>query len=80
VNALGIVERELVLGPATDGPVVARLAALLGREGTPRELAVALADGIRDGTLDDSRDEVVDAVVAVVAAKLAIANPRYAGH
>jgi aminoglycoside phosphotransferase (APT) family kinase protein len=78
VNALGIVERELVLGPETDAPVAARLAALLGREGSPPELAAALAAGIRDGSLDDGRDEVVEAIVALVAAKLAIANPRYA--
>ena len=78
VNALGIVERELVLGPAIDAPVAARLTALLGQEGSPRELAAALAAGIRDGALDQERDEVVDAVIALVRAKLAIANPRYA--
>jgi aminoglycoside phosphotransferase (APT) family kinase protein len=78
VNALGIVERELVLGPAIDAPVAARLTALLGQEGSPRALAAALAAGIRDGALDQERDEVVDAVIALVRAKLAIANPRYA--
>jgi len=77
-NALGIVERELVLGPATDAPVAERLRELLGREGSPHELAAALATGLHDETLDDRRDDVVDAVVAVVGAKLAIANPRYA--
>jgi aminoglycoside phosphotransferase (APT) family kinase protein len=78
VNALGIVERELVLGPVVEAPVTELLRSLLGRSGSPRELAEALAAGIRDGTLDDRDDAVVDAVVAVVAAKLAIANPRYA--
>jgi aminoglycoside phosphotransferase (APT) family kinase protein len=77
VNALGIVERELVLGAETDAPVAARLAALLGRDGPPPELAAALAASIRDGTLDDRREDVVDAVVALIGAKLAIANPRY---
>jgi aminoglycoside phosphotransferase (APT) family kinase protein len=78
VNALGIVERELVLGPATDAPVTARLATVLGRPGSPRELADALAVGIRDGSVDDGRPDVVEAVIALVRAKLAIANPRYA--
>ena len=77
VNALGIVERELVLGPMTDDPVAARLTTLLGVEGPPPALAAGLAAGIRDGSLDDRGDDVVDAVVALVDAKLAIANPRY---
>ncbi|HEY8216039.1 MAG TPA: phosphotransferase family protein [Acidimicrobiia bacterium] len=78
VNALGIVERELVLGPEVEAPVTARLTALLGRAGSPRELATGLATGIRDGSLDHHREDVVDAVVALVSAKLLIANPRYA--
>jgi aminoglycoside phosphotransferase (APT) family kinase protein len=77
-NALGIVERELVLGPSVDAPVVARLSALLARDGTARELIAALATGIRDGSLDDHDDEVVGTVLDVVRAKLAVANPRYA--
>jgi hypothetical protein len=79
INALGIVERELVLGPGAEAPVAARLASLLGRSGSPRELAEALAAGIRDGSFDDQDESVVDAVVALVVAKLAIANPRYTG-
>ncbi len=79
VNALGIVERELVLGPSVDAPVVARLAALLGHEGSGRELVGGLAAGIRDGSLltTEGDDAVVAAVVDVVRAKLAVANPRY---
>ncbi len=73
----GIVERELVLGPSVDAPVVARLTKLLGRDGSPRELVTALAAGIRDGSLDDGDDDVVAAVLDVVRAKLVIANPHY---
>jgi aminoglycoside phosphotransferase (APT) family kinase protein len=76
-NALGIVERELVLGPSVDAPVVARLTKLLGRGGSPRELVTALAAGIRDGSLDAGGDDVLAAVLDVVRAKLVIANPRY---
>jgi hypothetical protein len=77
-NALGIVERELVLGPAVEAPAVERISAVLGRTGTPRELVTALATAIREGSVDDQADEVVDAVVALVVAKLTIANPKYA--
>jgi len=85
VNALAIVERELVLGPSVDAPVITRLARLLDRSGTPTELVVDLAARIRDGSLDDRRDEmggqvgdeVVDTVRDLVRAKLAVANPRY---
>ncbi len=77
-NALGIVERELVLGPSVDAPVVAGLSALLGKDGTARELVGELASAIRDGSLDDHDDAVVAAVLDVVRAKLAVANPRYA--
>ena len=77
-NALGIVERELVLGPSVEAPVVARLAALLGHAGSVRDLVAELATAIREGTVDDNDDEVVGTVLDVVRAKLAIANPRYA--
>lgn len=85
VNALGIVERELLLGPSVDAPVLERLTRLLDRSGTPDELVADLAARIRDGSLDDHRDhaagqvadEVVDVVRDLVRAKLVIANPRY---
>jgi aminoglycoside phosphotransferase (APT) family kinase protein len=77
VNALGIVERELVLGPRVDAPALARVRAVIGRDGAPRELVDALARGIRDRTLDDRDPAVLDAVRAVVRAKLEVANPRY---
>ena len=77
-NALGIVERELVLGPVVEAPALERISAVLGRTGTPRELVTAFATAIREGSVDDRADDVVDAVVALVAAKLTIANPKYA--
>lgn len=77
VNALGIVERELLLGPAIDAPVLARTAALLGQDGASRALVADLATRIRDGSLDDRHDEVVAVVVDLVRAKLTVANPRY---
>ena len=77
VNALGIVERELVLGPRVDAPALARVRAVVGHDGAPRELLDALARGIRGRSLDDRDPAVLDAVRAVVRAKLEVANPRY---
>jgi hypothetical protein len=79
VNVLGMVERELELGAAQDTEEHARLVALLGREGTVRELTEALARGIRDDSLDGAWSELVAAVRGTVRAKLEVANPRYLG-
>ncbi len=79
MNALGIVERELVLGPSIDAPVATRIRELLGDSDAARfdgpALVGALATRIRDGSLDGS--EVSAVVRDLVRAKLAVANPRY---
>jgi hypothetical protein len=77
VNVLGMVERELELGAAQDAEEHDRLVALLGRDGTVRELTEVLARGIRDGTLDIPWPDTVAAVRETVRAKLEVANPRY---
>lgn len=77
VNALGILERELRLGPELDAAERARAVALLGHDGDARELEAELARRIRDGSLDDRRDEVVAHVRATVRSKLEIARPDY---
>jgi Domain of unknown function (DUF6285) len=77
VNVLGMVERELEVGEAQDAAERDRLVALLGREGTIRELTESLALGIRDGSLDVPWTDVVDTVRETVRAKLDVANPRY---
>ena len=71
INALGMVERELTLGPAQDDAHRAALASL----GVADERALAAA--IRDGSLDDRHDAVIDVVRATVRAKLEVANPKY---
>jgi hypothetical protein len=77
VNVLGIVERELRLGPGLDATERERLAALLGQDGEVDDLLAELASGIRDGSFDDRRDEVLECVRESVRAKLAVANPEY---
>jgi hypothetical protein len=71
VNVLGMVQRELALGPAQAAAHRARLDAL----GFADESA--LAGAIRRGEVDDRYDEVKSAVAATVRDKLAVANPKY---
>lgn len=77
VNALGILERELRLGPEVEAAERARAVALLGYDGDMRALEAELGRRIRDGSLDDRRDEVVSHVRATVRAKLEVARPDY---
>ena len=70
-NVVGIVGRQLALGPAQAEAHAARLAAL--GVGSEAELAAA----IRSGAFDDRLDEVRAAVRATVADKLAVAHPGY---
>jgi hypothetical protein len=70
-NVLGMVERELELGPRHAAEHAARLAEL-GFAGD-----VELAAALRDGTLDDRYAEVRAALLASTAAKLEVANPTY---
>ncbi|HYU39382.1 MAG TPA: DUF6285 domain-containing protein [Acidimicrobiia bacterium] len=79
VNALGMLERELQLGPELDEAERERLATLLGRDGDLPSLTAELARRIRDGSLDDRRDDVFAAVRESVRAKLLVANPDYVG-
>lgn len=76
-NVVAIVRRELTSGRELDEEEHGRLRALLGHDGTRRDLDVELACRIRDGTLDEQHDAVVDHVRETVRAKLLVANPRY---
>jgi hypothetical protein len=72
VNVLGMVERELLLGPAQAAAHALGLAQL----GLADE--AALAGAIRDGGLAGDRLAEVTAFVRdTVRAKLEVANPRY---
>ncbi len=71
VNVLGMVEREIELGPAHAEAHRARLARLGVADDT--ELAAA----IRRGDFDDRAPELRDLLREATADKLAVANPRY---
>jgi len=71
VNVLGMVQREIELGPAQEAAHRERLDAL-GFE-SDAELAAA----IRRGDIDDRYDEIKSSVYDSVVDKLRVANPKY---
>ncbi len=77
VNALGMIERELTLGPAFADAERGRAAVLLGHDGDTAGLEREIAAGIRDGSLDDRLDAVRAHVRQTVREKLLVANPGY---
>jgi hypothetical protein len=70
-NVIGMVSREMALGPEQADAHAQRLAGL----GVTDDAALAAA--IRSGALDDRLDEVCAAVRQSVVDKLAVANPSY---
>jgi len=77
VNALGMIERELTLGPEFREAERARASALLGHDADAETLERDLAARIRDGSLDGQLDAVQAHVRATVREKLLVANPGY---
>lgn len=86
-NMLGIVQRELAQGPGSDKAELEGLEILLAKKSETEDLQPALDDlnqelcaKIRSGELDDQREAVVAHVRSTLQAKVAIANPKYAGY
>ena len=77
VNSLAILEREGRLGPAADARELARLKALLGRDGTLAELNRELARQLRTGARDETDAQLMVHLEATTADKIAIANPKW---
>ena len=77
VNALAIVERTMAEGGAMDAAELARLKALLHRDGDLEELNGALAQAIRGGEMDDRREALLEHLRRTAEDKIALANPRY---
>ena len=71
VNVLGMVQRELEVGPAQADAYRERLHAL----GFADEAELAAA--IRRGDVDDRYEEIKAAITATVTDKLTVANPKY---
>ena len=77
VNSLAILEREGRLGPGADSRELARLRALLRRDGTLADLNKELARQIRAGERDERDDQLMAHLDATIADKIAIANPKW---
>lgn len=77
VNVLGILRRELELGPAFDLEERRRLEELLGETGPLDELNRRLARGIRDGSIDPERPDLLDHLLRATADALRINNPKW---
>lgn len=77
-NLLGIVARELELGPAARAAEHERLRALTGRDAGLAELEQELVQRIRDGIAPgDPRERVLAHLRATAADRVAIVNPGY---
>jgi hypothetical protein len=77
-NALDIVRRELVLGPAATAAEAARLRALLGHDGDCEGLNVELCERIADATIDPENPALLDHLWRTTLDTLAIDQPKYA--
>jgi hypothetical protein len=77
-NALGVVRRELIQGPAAEAAASARLEALLGHKGTMTELTADLCARLREGEMDAGTPGLLAALKANVTDQIAIDQPAYA--
>ena len=77
-NALGVVRRELIAGPAAAAAARARLADLLGHEGSIAELNAELCARLRTGSMDRDTPGLLAALRANITDQIAIDQPSYA--
>jgi len=78
-NALGIVSRELKLGPAATLDEWKRLTILLGREGLLEDMNRELCKKIRDGEIDLETKGLKEHLDLTTRDKVAIDQPTYSG-
>ena len=78
-NALGIVSRELKLGPVATLDERKRLAALLGHEGSLEDLNRELCRQIRDGAIGLETNGLKEHLDLTTRDKVAIDQPTYSG-
>lgn len=78
-NALGIVSRELELGPKSADAERGRLTALLGHDGALDDLNRELCQAIRSGKMDIASPELAKHLEQTTLDKVAIDQPNYAG-
>lgn len=77
INVLGIVARELRLGPEAARGARDRLRALLGVDGSLDALTRVLATGLRDGTVDLDAPALRTHLVESLREALRVNNPAW---
>ena len=80
INALDLVTRQLALAQGSDAAEAARLANLLGEEGTLGELNRALAERIANGEADLRTPGLAAHLWQTTMDKLAVDQPNYAAY
>jgi hypothetical protein len=80
INALDLVTRQLMLEQGDDVAECARLAALLGREGSLLDLNRVLAERIGSGELDLGTPGLSEHLWQTTMDKLAVDQPNYAAY
>jgi Domain of unknown function (DUF6285) len=80
INALDLVTRQLALEQGSNAAEAARLARLLGEEGTLGELNRTLADRIAKGEADLQTAGLAEHVWQTTMDKLAVDQPNYAAY
>ena len=80
INALDLVTRQLALEQGSDAAEAARLARLLGEEGTLGELNRTLADRIAKGEADLQTPGLAEHLWETTMDKLAVDQPNYASY
>jgi hypothetical protein len=80
INVLDLVTRQLTLEADSDAAEAARLARLLGMEGSLIELNRALADKIAKGEVDLQTPGLAEHLWQTTLAKLAVDQPNYASY
>jgi len=80
INALDLVTRQLTLEQGGDAAEGARLAALLGREGSLLELNRILSERIGRGELDRKTPGLSEHLWQTTMDKLAVDQPNYSAY
>ena len=78
VNVLGVVQRELTLGPAAEADAVERMSGLLGHPGGYEDLTAELCAKLRAGEMDADTPGLLAALRANAQDQVAIDQPNYA--
>ena len=77
VNVLGVVQRELTLGPAAEAEAVARMSSLLGHTGSYEDLTAELCARLQAGELGAETPGLLAALRANAQDQVAIDQPNY---